>query len=334
MNYIGSKSRLSAWIKEEVKRVVGDDLSDKIFCDIFAGTGIVGRTFKSEVKKVIANDLEHYSYVLNKNYIENHKAIESQDMYIQKLNDLPLIETGFIYQNYCLGSGSKRQYFSDENGKKIDTIRMKIQEWMEQKEIDAHLYYFLLASLIESADKVANTASMYGAFLKYLKKTALRPLVLEPAYFTENENNHEVFHKDSNELIHEIEGDILYLDPPYNQRLYSANYHILNTITMYDDFIPRGVTGLREYNRSDYCKSRVVHDSFETLIKNARFKYIFLSYNNEGLMREDELRMIMQKYGEYTLVKKEYKRFQADKMENRNHKANKTFEHLHILVKS
>ena len=74
MNYIGSKFKLSTWIKEEIIAAVGDNLSNKTFCDIFAGTGIVGRTFKKEVKQVISNDMEHYSYVLNKNYIENHKA--------------------------------------------------------------------------------------------------------------------------------------------------------------------------------------------------------------------------------------------------------------------
>nr|MBL0687412.1 DNA adenine methylase [Sulfurospirillum sp.] len=49
MNYIGSKLKLSSWIQKEVKKVVGDDLSQKVFCDMFAGTGIVGRTFKKEV---------------------------------------------------------------------------------------------------------------------------------------------------------------------------------------------------------------------------------------------------------------------------------------------
>jgi len=46
MNYIGSKFKLSSWLKQEIHNVVGQDLSDKIFCDIFAGTGVVGRTFK------------------------------------------------------------------------------------------------------------------------------------------------------------------------------------------------------------------------------------------------------------------------------------------------
>ena len=125
----------------------------------------------------------------------------------------------------------------------------------------------------------------------------------------------------------------MYLDPPYNNRQYGANYHLLNTISRYDNFTPKGKTGLREYNRSNYCKKSEVYKSFEELIKNAKFEYIFLSYNNEGLMSKEEVKEIMNRYGKYTLVQKEYQRFKADKAENRNHKANKTYEYLHILYK-
>ena len=117
MNYIGSKNKLSSFLKTGIISVVGDDLSDKIFCDIFAGTGIVGRIFKKDVKKVISNDIEYYSYVLNKNYIENHELISNSQELIEELNNIPLLEDGFIYNNYCKGSGSDRQYFTDYNGK-------------------------------------------------------------------------------------------------------------------------------------------------------------------------------------------------------------------------
>ena len=107
---------------------------------------------------------------------------------------------------------------------------------------------------------------------------------------------------DSNDLIKNIEGDILYLDPPYNERQYSANYHLLNTIALYDNFIPKGKTGLRVYNRSNYCKKSVVAKELEELVKNAKFKYIFISYNNEELMSEDEVKSIIEKYGKYKLL--------------------------------
>jgi len=322
MNYIGSKYKLSSWIKEEITKKI--EPKNKVFCDLFAGTGIIGRVFKKEVKQIISNDIEYYAYVLNRNYIANHTNLKEKLEIIDYLNNLPLKE-GFIYKNYC--SPANRLYFSDENGKKIDTIRMEIEKFRD----DENLYYFLLASLIESADKVANTASVYGAFLKKIKNSAQKKLILEPAIYEENENEHLVFNDDANNLIKKIKGDILYLDPPYNQRQYGANYHLLNTIAEYKEFIPKGKTGLRDYQKSSYCRKNEVQKNFEELIKEADFEYIFLSYNNEGLMSEEEIREIMSKFGKYELIKKEYQRFKADN--KRNHKADKTFEYLHILRK-
>ncbi len=333
MNYIGSKHKLSNFIKSTIYSIVGNDLSEKIFCDIFAGTGIVGRNFKQEVKKVISNDIEYYSFVLNKNYIENHIKLENQEQLIEELNQISLVEDGFVFKNYCMGSGSNRQYFSDYNGKKIDTIRKKIEDWKMRNKINFKQYYFLLSSLLESADKIANTASVYGAFLKHLKKSAKKELVLQSANFEINDNKHAVFNKDSNLLIKEISGDILYLDPPYNTRQYGSNYHLLNTIAKYNDFDPKGKTGLPSYQKSKYCSKNSILSEFESLIKNAQFKYIFLSYNNEGLMSVDNVKEIMSKYGKYNMVITNYQRFKADKDKNRNHKANSTKEYLHILEK-
>ncbi|WP_456379305.1 DNA adenine methylase [Lutibacter sp.] len=331
MNYIGSKHKLSSFLKTSIIDTVGKDLSGLVFCDLFAGTGIVGRNFKPFVKQVIANDVEYYSYILIRNYIGNYKVLNSEKQ-LEVLNNLKGIE-GFVFQNYCENGKEGRLYFSSENGKKIDAIRQQIEIWNKKGEITKDAYYFLIASLLESADKVANTASVYGAYLKKLKKTAQKSLLLKAAEFTTTKNPHQVYNEDSNVLIKKIKGDILYLDPPYNARQYGSNYHLLNTIAKYDTFLPKGKTGLRNYYKSSYCKKNEVKKSFEELIKNANFKHIFMSYNNEGLMSENEVRTIMSMYGKYSLKTTNYQRFKADKTENRKHKATSTVEYLHILEK-
>jgi len=331
MNYIGSKYKLSSFLKKTITDTVGCDLSQKVFCDLFAGTGIVGRSFKHDVKHVISNDREAYSFVLNKHYIENGETIADKDALIEELNALKPIDNGFIYSHYCIGSQSGRRYFSDENGQKIDAIRTQIEAWKTAGTINEAAYYFLIASLIESADKIANTASIYGSFLKELKKPAAKTLVLTPADFEPSAGAHVVYQKDANVLIQEIEGDILYLDPPYNHRDYGANYHLLNTIALYDTFIPKGRSGRRAYKVSRYCKKSEAYRTFEELIKNARFNHIFLSYNNEGLMHVGDLQNIMSKYGHYRLEKIAYKRFKANRLKDR--KADTTYEYIHILEK-
>jgi len=331
MNYIGSKQSLLPFLEKTILNVCGNDISEFVFCDLFAGTGTVGHYFKLKVKQVISNDLEFYSFVLNRNYIGNSRAIDSFKL-LEQLRGVKGVE-GFIFQNYAEGGAANRLYFSAENGKKIDAIRQQIEAWKTAEKISDDVYFFLLASLLESADKVANTASVYGAYLKKLKTSAQKTLELKPAEFAETNQDNLVFQQDANSLIKEISGDILYLDPPYNARQYGANYHLLNTIAHYKPFTPKGKTGLPEYNKSDYSSKPKVAEAFEELIKNAGFKYIFLSYNNEGLLPPGQLREILERYGRYDLATTKYNRFKADKTENRNHKASSVVEYLHVLTK-
>ncbi len=353
MNYIGSKLSLLEFLEESINKVV--DKNCNTFCDLFAGTGIVGRYFKKKGYKIIANDIQYYSYVLNRHYIGNHKELKFSKLIkeIPELENIDLEERkdfvcnylsgisgvkGFIYNNYCAG-GTKdkkeeRQYFSDENGKKCDAIRQKIENWKTEKLISDNEYYFLVTSLLESIDKYANTASVYGAFLKKLKKTAQNGLFLKPAQLIINDQDHEVFNEDINKVLEKVGGDILYLDPPYNQRQYATNYHLLETIAKYDNPKIHGKTGLRDYQnqKSLYCSRSQVKTVFKDLILKANVKYIFLSYNNEGLMTLDDIKEIMSLRGKYGYFTKNYDRFKADKAESRDFKANKTIEYLHYVV--
>jgi len=351
MNYIGSKYSLLSFLEESINTVIDGDCS--VFCDLFAGTGIVGSHFKDKGYCIIANDIQYYSYVLNRHYIGNQTELEFEKLRIvipgieyslnksifvcDYLSQLEGVE-GFVFNNYCDGGTSRgkiqRQYFSDENGKKCDAIRVTIEKWKNEGLINEDEYFFLLASLLESIDKYANTASVYGAFLKKLKKTAQKTFKLEPAKLITNDQEHQVYNEDINTLLKRITGDVLYLDPPYNHRQYATNYHLLETIAKYDNPVIHGKTGLREYakQKSLYCSRNKVKAAFKDLILNSNVKYIFLSYNNEGLLSLDEIKEIMSLRGKYGFFTKDYNRFKADKDQNREYKSDRTLEYLHYVI--
>lgn len=351
MNYIGSKLSLLKFIDESISKIV--DVDCHTFCDLFAGTGAVGRYFKSKGYSIIANDMQYYSFVLNKQYIANHrpltfsklcsslpalKKIKASERSQAVCNYLTNItgKKGFIYKNYSAEGTAKktfiRNYFSSDNAQKCDAIRQRIETWRNKKIITENEYYFLLASLIESVDKSANTTSVYGAFLKKLKQSALRPLVLRPVNLLINEQEHQVFQQDANILIKHIRPDILYLDPPYNTRQYATNYHLLETIAKYDNPKVYGKTGLRDYTdqKSSYCSRSTVKTAFADLVKNAKTKYIFLSYNNEGLLSLADIKEIFEQKGTYGYFTQTYNRFKADK--NREYKASNTIEYIHYCI--
>jgi len=332
MNYIGSKQSLLDFLETTIEEFTGYKEGDGfVFGDLFAGTGVVGQRYKEKGHSVISNDIQYYSYVLNKHYIENIPELD--DSLLEYFNNLNPVK-GFIYNNYCEGSGSGRNYFTNENGMKCDAVRIELERLYRAGEINDNLYFYYLASLINSIDKYANTASVYGAFLKHIKKPAQKEFILE-LLPVGNGNIGKVYNEDINELIKKVGGDVLYIDPPYNNRQYCSNYHVLETIAKYDTPKLRGVTGLRDetYQKSKYCSKRTVIDIFEDLIKNADFKYIILSYNNEGLMDLKTIKDIMSKYGEYDFFTKEYRRFKADRDENRTIAADITTEYLHCLRK-
>lgn len=336
MNYIGSKQSLLQFIKYNVDNVTGFGRGEgHTFADLFAGTGIVGTMFKENGYHVIANDMQYYSYVLAKHNICNtFDNVDAMDNGL--LFDLNYLEgtEGFIYENYCMGSGSERNYFTDENGMLCDSIRIELELMRKSGKLSDNMYYYILASLLNSIDKYANTTSVYCAFLKHMQKSAQKPFQIEPLPIIEGTEG-EVYNEDACQLIHKISGDILYLDPPYNERQYCTNYHLLETIAKYDNPQIQGIAGLREHEnqKSAFCSSKTCLAALEEIISAAKFKYIFLSYNNEGLMTLEDIAELMSKYGEYQCFTTDYKRYKADSAGNRNIKGDRVTEYLHCVVK-
>jgi adenine-specific DNA-methyltransferase len=125
--------------------------------------------------------------------------------------------------------------------------------------------------------------------------------------------------------------DVVYLDPPYNHRQYSWNYHILETIALGDNPKIKWKTGMRDCSeqKSDYCKRWEVKKAFSYLIENIDAKYIFMSYNCEWLLNHNEIKEIMETRWEYGVFTKDYRRFKAGK--DRKFKKDSVLEYLHYI---
>ena len=353
MRYIGNKENIldKIYLILEANNVRGDS-----FFDFFAGTTNVSRFFKSKGYKVFSSDILYLSYCLQKAYIENNTEpsfssllpvlpdtvghnlfARPLDKVIDYLNTIPSV-MGFIYNNYTPGGTRdlprQRTYFIDANGERIDAIRIKIEEWKDAGLVNESEYFILLACLIETVGFYSNVAGVYAAFQKQWDPRALKPLVLRPIEIVANREKNTVYCADSMDLIDDISVDILYLDPPYNERQYAPNYHILETIARYDNPSVRGVTGMRDYSnqKSRFCSVNTALEDLDMIANRADFQYLVLSYNTEGIMPKESILATLGKYGQVKLEQFEYARFKSNN--NGLAKTKKTvFEQLYILKK-
>lgn len=255
---------------------------------------------------------------------------------IDYLNAAPQ-EEGFIFQNYTPG-GTKnlripRMYFTDENGKIIDGIRKQIEIWKNEDLLTENEYYILLACLLEAVSSCANHMGTFFSFRKTWRSNALKKLTLRPIEIIVGGKDHKVFNRNSVELISEVQSDILYLDPPYNQRQYGGCYHLLETIAKHDNPIIKGVAGIRDYEdqKSRFCNAKTALEELFNVAKNAQCDYLVLSYSDEGIMPKNDILFILSQFGKTELVEFNYPRYNSHPKEKITKKFVK--ERLYILTR-
>lgn len=315
MRYIGNKEKI---LKEIEDVIIKNNLYEECesFFDAFSGTSTVGEFFKDRFK-IIANDNLYMSYVISQAKLNTPNGRYQRLGFdpFEYFNSTNETTKGFIYKNYSPG-GSERKYFSKDNAGKIDFIRWKIEDWKQRQLITDDEYYFLIASLIESVSKVANVAGVYGAYLKDWDPRAVKPMKYIPVQTTKNYAIEEniIYNKKIEDLIESVEGDILYLDPPYTRNQYSVQYHLLETIAKYDNPAIKGKTGARDtkLQASNFSRVGKVHIEFEKIIAKAKFKYIIVSYSTAGIMSKEYIESVLKRYGKeetYQFKKFTYKKY-------------------------
>jgi site-specific DNA-methyltransferase (adenine-specific) len=340
MRYLGNKTDLLGFIESVVFLYLKKNCLEPSIIDGFGGTGSVTQHFNKQGFNVISNDINDYSYKLC--YSRNN--ISGKDLEFDGLNmDINQVleylnkckRKGFVYANYSPNASYKyeRKYFTNDNAEIIDGIRCQIQEWADNKQITDKEYIHLIAILIETSSLFSNIPGTYGAFLKNWDSRALKTFTLTAKIhnylLADKTDNCYTYNNDIRDIIKDIKGDILYLDPPYNEREYSTYYHVLETISKYDNpELKDNKTGTKKIiKKSNWCVKSKVKCELDYIVKHSTSKLILLSYNNEGIMTPDEIKSIFEKYGKYTCHKKQVRRFKCNKTETDII----VYEYIHIL---
>jgi adenine-specific DNA-methyltransferase len=337
--YIGNKRKLLPLIAEAIRQT---GLDRGVFLDAFAGSGVVSRLAKTLGFIVISNDWEPYAYELNKAYIDCNTPPEftrlgGVEQVFETLNTLPPVE-GYITKYYCPMDDSKpnpaeeRMFYTRENGMRIDAMREKIAEWEAGGLLTEEERAFLLASFVYAASYVSNTSGVFKAFHNGWggdTRTALYRILskikLNPPITYDNGLRNTTYKEDTQQLVNQVGADITYLDPPYNQHPYGSNYHLLNTIVLWDKpKINRRIridgkpvnksairTDWRKERRSLYNYKATAEAAFRKLIHALDTHFILVSYSSEGIIPVDRLVEILADRGAVSMVKQRYKRYRV-----------------------
>jgi adenine-specific DNA-methyltransferase len=334
--YIGNKRKLLPLIHQAII-AAGVERGDS-FTDLFAGSGVVARFAKRINLRVTANDWEPYSLPINQcaitiNNTPSFINIGGYENAISVLNGLPGVE-GWVTENLCprdddnLNDESDRMFFMRKNGMRIDAMREMIAVWRADGTIDETEEAALLAPLLYSTCYVSNTSGVFKGFHRgwggstgvalYRIKSDIR---LSPAVFYDNSLRNNAICGDAGQTAKNIAVDIAYIDPPYNQHPYGSNYHILNSVTLWDKpQIPANLdrgnksairTDWRTLRRSAYNRAGDAIAAYSQLIINADARHIITSYSTDGLMKVQDMMEVNCARGAVQLFMQEYKRYRV-----------------------
>lgn len=335
MDYIGSKAKLDMWILSRINKHFKREIrGKKTLFDVCSGTGIISRYATQCGYNVIANDIQSFAYHIAKGSLSMSKNRSAKaESHIKTMNRLQGIN-GFFYKNYSENSG--RLYFTDQNARKIDACRKYIENINDDK-IKSYLIYCGL----EAMSRVSNTTGVQAAYLKKYKKRAKNEYMLkkEPCMYAKsakffNEDILELIKSDAFRKKHSE--DILYFDPPYNERQYGPNYHLYETFAKYDNPDIKGVTGLRDWKnetKSIFCSKKGILDGIFNIVNNTTAKYIYISYSSDGIIRLNEIaeEFFNNVNGYMRVHKKDQRRYKSDN--NRKNNSKKLDEYLIEIIR-
>ena len=283
IKYLGSKKKLL----ENIHGVIGSFPEVKSVGDLFSGTSRVGHFLKSNGYRVEANDHNAYAATLATCYVQadlENWQLEAERL-VDELNQLPG-SPGYFTETFC----ESARYFQPKNGERIDAIRERI----ETLNLDPELRAVMLVSLMEAADRVDSTTGIQMAYLKSWAPRAYNDLELRvPAMLPSSPHGKsKAMQLEAIEAVRQMNVDLMYLDPPYNQHSYLANYHVWESLVLWDKPEVYGIANKRvdvRDRKSTFNSKREFHESFQELLSNIGSAISVISFNNEGYISRQDM---------------------------------------------
>jgi len=301
MRYFGSKVSTL----DRVYELISQRLGSGSLCDPFGGVGIVGSFFKRKGYSVWCGDILTFAHYFQIVRVEETstpafktlcKAIKlsSPHEIVDLLNESEGTESWFTKQY-----AKNRSFFTVENAMRIDHCRLLIEEWSKNLWLDYTERAYLLASLINSMDRVANTAGTYYAYLKSWHRKAVKPFKFELINCTQGNPDCHSFLCEAKNLVSLRPYDIIYLDPPYNERCYTRYYHLPETIALGETPEIHGMSGMPNTTRSGsaYNENGKAKNALRELVERAQFKLLAFHYSRSGIISPEEILQILSPYG-------------------------------------
>ncbi|HRQ75775.1 MAG TPA: DNA adenine methylase [Phycisphaerales bacterium] len=337
IKYIGSKRTLIPVILDVVRRAA----DARSVIDLFSGTSRVGHALKRAGYRVLSNDHNAYAATLARCYVQAdaEDVLDDAKKLVREFNAMKG-EPGYFTETFCVRS----RFFQPKNGERVDAIR----EAIAAKSLGPDLEAVMLVSLMEAADRVDSTT---GLQMAYLKAWAARshndlelrvPDVLPRAQY----GKCQATGLDAFEAAAQLQADIAYIDPPYNQHSYLGNYHIWESLVRWDKPEVYGVACKRvdvRQRQSVFNSRRRFANAIQELLAAIQAPVLVLSFSNEGHITREEMETILAALwdgrGKVTTIENDFKRYvgaqigiynpQGTKVGKISHLSNK--EYLYVV---
>jgi adenine-specific DNA-methyltransferase len=291
IKYIGSKRTLVP----EIVALVRDVAGARSVIDIFSGTSRVGHALKAAGFRVFANDHNAYAATLARCYVQAdaEDVLADARLLVDEFNALRG-SPGYFTETFCVRS----RFFQPKNGERIDAVREAIAARGLAPELEA----VLLVSLMEAADRVDSTTGLQMAYLKRWAPRAHNDLELRvPEVLMRAANGKgRATCLDAHAAAAVLEADVAYVDPPYNQHSYLGNYHVWESLVLWDKPEVYGVACKRadvKVQKSEFNSRRGSGESLRRLLSAIRARTLIVSFSNEGFLSRETLEAMLASLG-------------------------------------